>query len=465
VCSPGRRRRHRRSGQRGQQGSRGPWHGSLPARTHQFLRAAPGRCKFACSAFPQSPRWPLAGAIVEAAWDPESLGDKSAVVPKPIAITCDEGGRGHLDMAVPPGRGKLNLLVSARWQGHERTRTLEVERSQRHDLDLRVSDTDVVPGGKLSAWVVLRDRVTGKPAGKVAVDLALKEGAVARFSRRLVTDHAGMASAEVPIPFVEDPEWKWVLSARTAAGHGDEVEATVTLGVREETPQAPTLRAHWQVGTVPPGSKATFVVEVRDGTGRRNSQAAPAPLGGPTRPAGAQGRQGVACVLDGNPHRRRWPGQGDGGNAQDHLAPRLQSHPGGQDPGRGAPAGWPGHLGAGDAGAGTGNAARVRSAAAWTGAAPVSARHPRRQTHRRRIRADRARAGRARTDQPTRLGRSGVEPSARGWSDGARQGQHRLRGRSGRHRACALDRHGQRGGTFYRPLLARGSRCRRRSPA
>jgi hypothetical protein len=210
----------------------------------------------------------LAGATVEAAWDPESLGDKAAVVPKPIAITCDEAGRGHLDMAVPPGRGKLNLLVSAHWQGHERTRTLEVERSQRHDLDLRVNDTDVVPGGKLSAWVVLRDRVTGKPAGKKAVDLALKEGSVARFSRRLVTDQAGLASAEVPIPFVEDPEWKWVLSARTAAGHGDEVEATVTLGVREETPQAPTLRAYWQVTTVPPGSKATFVVEVRDGTGR-----------------------------------------------------------------------------------------------------------------------------------------------------------------------------------------------------
>jgi hypothetical protein len=163
---------------------------------------------------------PLAGATVEASWDPESLGDKAAVVPTPIGIICDEAGRGHLDVAIPPGRGKLSLLVSARWQGHERTRTLEVERSPRHELDLRVSDTDVVPGGKLSAWVVLRDRVTGKPAGKKAVDLALNEGAVARFSRRLVTDQAGMASTEVPIPFVEDPEWKWVLSARTAVGHG-----------------------------------------------------------------------------------------------------------------------------------------------------------------------------------------------------------------------------------------------------
>ncbi len=77
-----------------------------------------------------------------------------------------------------------------------------------------------------------------------------------------------MASTEVAIPFVEDPEWKWILSTRTATGHGDEAEATVTLGVREETPQAPSLRAHWLVKAAPPGSKAAFVVEVRDGTGR-----------------------------------------------------------------------------------------------------------------------------------------------------------------------------------------------------
>jgi Alpha-2-macroglobulin family len=211
---------------------------------------------------------PLAGAAVEAAWDPESLGEKVATAPKPVEITCDDAGRGHLEIAVPPGRSTLKLLVSARWQGHERTRTLEVERAQRHELDLRVSDTDVVPGGNVSAWVVLRDRVTGQPAGAKSVDLALKEGSVERFSRRLVTDHAGTASTEVPIPLVEDPEWKWNLSARTAVGHGDEAEATVTLGVREETPQAPSMRAHWRASSVPPGAKASFVAEVRDGTGR-----------------------------------------------------------------------------------------------------------------------------------------------------------------------------------------------------
>ena len=119
-------------------------------------------------------------------------------MPASVQTTCDESGRGHLDLPLPLGRGSLRLLVSARWQGHERTRILEVERTQRREIDLRVSDTNVVPGGKVSAWVVLRDRVTGRPAGNTAVDLALKEGAAAHFSRRLVTDQAGMVSTESP---------------------------------------------------------------------------------------------------------------------------------------------------------------------------------------------------------------------------------------------------------------------------
>ena len=47
---------------------------------------------------------PLAGATVEATWDPESLGEKVAKVPPPVSIACDESGRGHLDIEVPPGR-------------------------------------------------------------------------------------------------------------------------------------------------------------------------------------------------------------------------------------------------------------------------------------------------------------------------------------------------------------------------
>jgi hypothetical protein len=211
---------------------------------------------------------PLGGAKVEAAWDPESFGKEIASVPPPVSITCDEAGRGHLDIAVPQGKGKLNLLVAARWQGHERTRTLEIDRSGRYEIELRVSDTNVVPGASVSAWMLVRDRVTSRPASHAWVDLVLKEGSLARFSRRLTTDRAGLASSEVRVPFVDDPDWQWTLSARTTFGQGDEAEATRTLGIREETPQAPTLHAKWATASAVPGNKATFMLEVLDGTGQ-----------------------------------------------------------------------------------------------------------------------------------------------------------------------------------------------------
>jgi hypothetical protein len=211
---------------------------------------------------------PVAGATVEATWDPESLGDKVAKVPPAVTVTCDSGGRAHLDIEVPPGRGELKLLVAARFAGHERTRTIDVKRSARYELDLRASDARVVPGGTVSAWVLLRDRVTGRPAGGKLVDLSLKEGSLARFGRRLTTDRAGTASALVRVPFVEDPQWTWTLSARTALGDGDEALATTTLSVREETPQAPALKARWAEDEVPPGTRGSFTLEVRDGTGQ-----------------------------------------------------------------------------------------------------------------------------------------------------------------------------------------------------
>lgn len=211
---------------------------------------------------------PLPGATVEAVWDPESLGEQASAVPPPVTVTCDQAGRGHLDVAVPSGRGTLKLLLAARFAGHERTRTIDVRRSPRYHLELRASDSRVVPGGTVSAWVLLRDRVTDRPAAGEAIDLALKEGSRARSSRRLVTDRAGTASTELRVPFVEDPDWTWTLSARTALGRDDEAEAETTLLVREETPQAPTLKARWSPSEVPPGTPATFTLAVRDGAGQ-----------------------------------------------------------------------------------------------------------------------------------------------------------------------------------------------------
>jgi hypothetical protein len=211
---------------------------------------------------------PMAGARVEAVWDPESLGEGAVTVPPPVAATCDGGGRAHLDVPVPSGSGKVTLLVSARAEGHERTRTLTIERSRRYVLDLHTSDSDVVPGGTMSAWIFVRDRVTGEPAAGKTVDLTLNQGALTRSQRRLTTNPSGIVSSEIAIPQTSDPTTRWQLSARTAIGHGEEAEATTTLGVREESPQAPSLAVHWATGSAAPGSSATALVDARDGTGQ-----------------------------------------------------------------------------------------------------------------------------------------------------------------------------------------------------
>jgi hypothetical protein len=210
---------------------------------------------------------PLPGAQVEATWDPESLGPNASSVPAPVIGTCDEAGRAHLDIEVPPGRKELSLLVSARWRGHERTRKLDLTRQQRYAIDLRASDKDVVPGGTVSAWAFVVDQVTGQPVANRAVDVALQEGSVARFSRRVVTDKAGMATTEVRVPFTDDPDWTWMLTARTAFGQYEEAEASQSLGVREETPQAPTMSVRWRTNSAAPGAPATFEIQLRDGAG------------------------------------------------------------------------------------------------------------------------------------------------------------------------------------------------------
>jgi hypothetical protein len=215
---------------------------------------------------------PLAGATVEATWDPESLAEGKdkpvASVPPAVATVSDGAGRAHLEIPVPSGSGKLKLLVAARWQGHERVRTLEVSRLPRYELDLRASDTQVVPGGTIAAWMLVRDRVTGRPAAHMPVELVLSEGSVSRGTRRLRTDVAGVVSTEVRIPAVDDPDWHWNLTARTVETTGEHVEATLSLGVREETPQAPTLAVRWKTNPVRPGDVASLLIELRDGNGK-----------------------------------------------------------------------------------------------------------------------------------------------------------------------------------------------------
>ncbi|HET6147256.1 MAG TPA: alpha-2-macroglobulin family protein [Polyangia bacterium] len=208
---------------------------------------------------------PLAGARVEAAWDPESLDVHAAAAPPVVTATCDGAGRAHLEVAVPHGRGIARLLLSARWADHQRTREVNVVRLAARQIDLRVSDTAVVPGGSVSAWLFVRDLATGQAAADVPVDLSLREGSVARFSRRLITDRAGMAAALVPVPFTDDSDWKWTLNARTAVGDDDDL-VSAELRVRDETPSAPEMSVRWAQRAAAPGTRATFRVEARDGT-------------------------------------------------------------------------------------------------------------------------------------------------------------------------------------------------------
>ncbi len=209
---------------------------------------------------------PLAGATIEATWDPESLGKKVASAPPVVSAKSDADGRAHLDLDVPHGTGQLKLLLSVRFGEHQRTRELPIERLPARAIDLRVSDEAVVPGGTLSAWVFVRDAASGQASAAVPVDLELNGRNVARFSRRLTTDQAGMIATQVPVPFTEDPDAGWTLTARTASGTDDDVSAVRSLHVREETPGLPSLAVHWKDPSARPGTRATFRVEGRDGT-------------------------------------------------------------------------------------------------------------------------------------------------------------------------------------------------------
>jgi hypothetical protein len=371
---------------------------------------------------------PLAGATVEATWDPESLGEKVSKVPPPVSIVCDGAGRGHLDIEVPPGRGALKLLVAARFAGHERTHTLDVKRTTRYGLELQTSDTSVVPGGALSAWVLLRDRTNGRPVGGKAVDLALKEGSRMRFSRRLTTDRAGTASAEVRVPFAEEPETTWTLLARTAMGQGDEAEAEATLSVREETPQAPSLKVQWTKAQVRPGAPATFTLAVRDGTGLGIAKL---PLRYWVGPKGTAAPKNDKAWLRGSIEICSDP-------APDHLAARLELDRGREGGDRGGTAHRPGHDRAGHAGPRGRDLAGVRRAR--TGPAPASlpARDPGWKTHRRRAGDRGPRSARERAHQRARLWRGALAPACRGGRQGARASADRLRRRGGRDGSCPL---------------------------
>jgi hypothetical protein len=209
---------------------------------------------------------PLAGAVVEVAWDPEHLGPGVTAAPPAVRATADSAGRAHLEVPVPEGDERdLRLLVGVRLGGHERTRTVTVKRGAAHAVGLHVADTRVVPGSSVSAWVLVNSAATGTPAANAPVELALVEGGLPRFTIKLTTDAAGTAMARVPIPAPDEPAWTWTLRARSlGSGEQGSGEATVKLSPREETPGTPQLAAGFDGSSILAGDKAPFTLRVRD---------------------------------------------------------------------------------------------------------------------------------------------------------------------------------------------------------
>jgi hypothetical protein len=212
---------------------------------------------------------PLAGATIEATWDPESLGPNVSAAPPPVTATTDAAGRVHLDMPVPPGGERtLKLLIGTTFGEHHRTAEIRVQRIASRELSLIVPDARVVPGGATSAWAIVSDTSTGAPAAGEEVVFELMEGGIARQTVRATTDAAGTAMGRVAIPWTDEPTFTWKLSARARSSGVETGAMSISLSPREETPGEPQLTAKWLHTEVQPGDKAPFTLRVRDASDR-----------------------------------------------------------------------------------------------------------------------------------------------------------------------------------------------------
>lgn len=209
---------------------------------------------------------PVGGASFEVGWNPERLGEGERA-PENARVRGDAEGHARVRIAVPDGPpADLELLVAATVGKHQRTRALTVHRRARASVRLMVSETKVVPGGAVFAWITARSAGTTLPLANERVALALDEGPYRRASTVVVTDAAGVAGARIPIPVEDDPRIGWTLSARLASNH--EVADTVDLQLRDETPGAPRAVATFHEPSLQPGDTGHWTVTVRDAMDR-----------------------------------------------------------------------------------------------------------------------------------------------------------------------------------------------------
>ncbi len=209
---------------------------------------------------------PLPGAIIEAAWDPETLKAPNGLTVPSVTVTANSDGQAELLIPMPKGEPQaLTLLVSVKSGGRTRVRELPVSRTGADRISLFVSESRVVPGGEISAWALLEKADGGAPLNETPVQIQLFEGGVTRFSAQSSTDPAGSVMFRVPIPRAVEPGLEWTLSARAL---GPSASATTTtsqrLAAREETPGKPQFSARFDEGAVKAGDDAHFRIRLRD---------------------------------------------------------------------------------------------------------------------------------------------------------------------------------------------------------
>jgi hypothetical protein len=210
---------------------------------------------------------PLGGVSIDAAWDPESFGEPVAILPQTIHAESDGSGRVVVDVPVPRGEAhSLKLMLAMHHGVHARTRVITIARTKALAATIRVSQSAVVPGGTVTAWVHVARTMTDEPVQNARVDVGLYEGSYRRARLHATTDVAGMALVRIPIPESDDPSDSWQLSA-TAEEGAEHVTAETTLVPRDETPGAPFFDVRFDEGNVRAGAKAPFTIVLRDAVG------------------------------------------------------------------------------------------------------------------------------------------------------------------------------------------------------
>lgn len=207
---------------------------------------------------------PVGGAALSATWDPESFPSPPAQAPPTVEMTTEPDGSATLRVPLPPDViGPLKLLVEVRANGKQRVEEVPVTIESAERLDLVTSENEVVPGGAISAWVLLRKTGSDLPIAGRPVHVELKEGATVRYAADVKTDKTGSAMVRVPIPRSELPDMRWEL----AASAGPRAADSATLSPREELPQKPSFSMSSELPTVVSGTKGTVRARLLDAGG------------------------------------------------------------------------------------------------------------------------------------------------------------------------------------------------------